>query len=92
MNLSEWVDLRGGVSVPLAVIVFAIDLEDRGWELTRMESKLILRPKTQNATKAQQAQHSPEALSETDRSHIQTLKVHLLELVSYLDRPLGIAT
>lgn len=81
---SEWVDLKGGISLPMAVILLAVDLDFQGWEVTCVEDMLILRPKIQNATKAQQ---NARALSDQQKSDVRALKPQLLVVAHYLSGP-----
>lgn len=76
-----WVDLKGGTSLPLVAVDLAIELADQGWEVTRLEDKLILRPKTQNATKAQQ---NATPLSENLKMRIRAQRDYLLLVADYV--------
>lgn len=75
---SEWVTLKGDVSLPLAAVACAIDLYADGWRLSRQADRLLVSP---TVTETQPAQLlSPEA-----RAAIQTCKPHLLMVVDYLN-------
>ena len=71
MNASnELVVLRGGVSVPVAAYLLAIDLEARGVHLCGDGDDILVGPRA--------------LLTDQDRTAIRELKPHLLDIVTYL--------
>jgi len=65
---SEYVTLASGLTVPLAAITLAIDLETRGFVLTVQGDDLFVRPGAK--------------LTPTDRALIAKWKLHLLALLA----------
>lgn len=73
MNATDPVILRGGVSVPVACYLLALDFERRGITFQREGAGLLVGPSTQ--------------LTDSDRQAIRTYKPHLLVLADYMQRP-----
>jgi hypothetical protein len=74
---AEFVSLKGGPTVPEAVLGVAIDLDLRGFALSHQNGTLLVRPKPHMDPK-------PE-LSEEERSSIRRWKQHLLSVVVYCE-------
>lgn len=72
---SEWVTLKGDVSLPLAAVALAIDLAEAGFGLARQDDQLLV--SRQNITKTQ--------LSQLQRESVQQWKPYLLVVVDYLN-------
>lgn len=73
-NPSEWVTLKGDISLPLAAVVLALDLAEEGRVLSRAGDQLLVSP--QNVTKTQLTQPQREAISQW--------KLDLLRVVDYM--------
>ena len=69
MSACEFVVLRGGLTLPVAAIRLALDLEARGLHLGVDGDMLLIGPR--------------ELLSDADRVLIRQWKPHLLALISY---------
>jgi hypothetical protein len=68
----ELVNLRGGLIVPVAAVVLALDLESRGCWFEREGDSLLVGP--------------PNRVTNEDRIAIRELKPHLVALIDYVDR------
>ena len=76
MNTSKFVTLRGGLTVPLAALQLALDLEGREIHLALDGDGLSAGPR--------------ERLTDADRSEIRRWKLHLRAIVaSYADAHQG---
>ena len=69
MTSSDFVTLRGGLTLPLAALRLAWDLEDRGLHMTVLDDRLIVGPR--------------ELLTDADRDLIRRWKLHLMAIVTY---------
>ena len=69
-NASErYVQLRGGLVVPVAPIALLLDLESRGLTLSRDGDDLLISP--------------PGRLTDDDRAALRRWKCHVLALMDY---------
>lgn len=68
---SETVCLRSGLTVPVAAVVLALDLEARGCTLAVDGDGLLIGP--------------PTLLSDEDRAAIRACKADLMALIDYVD-------
>lgn len=72
MSASDFVTLRGGLTLPVDAIRLALDLEHRGLTLTIDDGDvLVVGPR--------------ERLTDEDRALIRRWKRHLLTIVTYAD-------
>ena len=69
VSASDFVVLRGGLSLPLAPFLLALDLEQRGLHLTLEGDVLKVGP--------------CDLLTDADRALIRRWKAHLLAIVAY---------
>jgi hypothetical protein len=69
MSVSDFVTLRGGLTLPLAAVRLAFDLEDRGLHLRIDGDVLSVGP--------------GDRLTDADRALIRRWKPHLLTIVAY---------
>ena len=69
MNSSEFVVLRGGLTLPLPALQLAWELETRGLHVERDGDRLFVGPR--------------ELLTDADRCRIRRWKRHLLAIASY---------
>ena len=69
MSRSDFVVLRGGLTLPLAAVQLALDLEQRGLHLNIDGDRLTIGPRA--------------LLTDADRALIRHWKPHLLAIVSY---------
>ena len=70
MSASDFVTLRGGLTLPVAAIRLALDLENRGLTMTiDAGDVLVVGPR--------------ERLTDDDRALIRRWKRHLLAIVTY---------
>jgi hypothetical protein len=71
MTASDFVTLRGGLTLPVAVIRLALDLEQRGLRMTVEDdgATVCVRPR--------------DLLTDADRDEIRRWKPHLIALLQY---------
>jgi hypothetical protein len=69
-NRTRYVVLRGGLALPLEPILLALELEERGFGLTRDGDVLSVQPY--------------ERLTRDDCQRIRRWKLHLLALIDYV--------
>ena len=78
MSRSDFVTLRGGLTLPLAAVQLALDLEQRGLHLRREDGDvLFVGPR--------------ERLTDDDRAGLRKWKLHLLAILAHdADAPEGV--
>jgi hypothetical protein len=69
MSRSDFVVLRGGLTLPVAALRLAWDLEARGFHLRAVDDLLTVGPR--------------DLLTDADRDLIRRWKPHLLAIVAY---------
>jgi hypothetical protein len=72
MNASDFVILRSGLTLPLAAVRLALDLENRGLELTVEGESLAVGPR--------------DRITDHDRTEIRRWRDHLIAIVSEAQR------
>ena len=81
--VTEIIELRQGLALPLAVIVLGCALENRGYTFSRSGGRLMLnRP---SGTPLGQKADNLDTLSDDDRSSIAKYKLHLLAVVDLME-------
>jgi hypothetical protein len=70
MAASDYVLLRGGLAVPVAPVLLLLDLEMRGFSLSREGDDILVRPFSK--------------LTEDDKRQLKAWKQHVLALISYV--------
>ena len=65
----RYVVLRGGLSVPLEPVLLLLDLESRGFDVSREDDAILIRPKGR--------------LTDADRNALKRWRPHVLALLSY---------
>jgi len=73
----EFIELRGGLTLPVEVVEFALRLEDRGIQLEAVKDVLRVKAKT----------GSKPILSDEETAFIRSRKAHLLACASYVAPP-----
>ncbi len=69
MNASNYVMLRGGLTVPLEPLLLALDLEARGIRLETDDADVIASPR--------------EKLTDADRQAVRRWKAHIITILHY---------
>jgi len=69
----EFIELRGGLTLPVEVVEFALRLEDRGIQLEAVKDVLRVKAKT----------GSKPILSDEETAFIRSRKAHLLAVATY---------
>jgi hypothetical protein len=69
MSASDLVVLKGGLSVPAAAYILALELEARGLHLSGEGDDILVRPR--------------DRLTDADRTALRHLKPHLRRIVDY---------
>jgi hypothetical protein len=78
-NNSEFIELKGGLTLEVRAVLLALDLEYRGFSLHAQGDKLLLNRSDGVSASA--------TLTEKDRSDIVKWKRHLLAIVDYHVEP-----
>ena len=68
---AKYVVLRGGLTLPVEPILLALELEERGFTLTRMDDNVL-------------SVQPHQRLTPDDRGRIRQWKHHLLAVVDYV--------
>jgi hypothetical protein len=71
MGVSDFVTLKGGLTLPVAVIRLALDLESRGLRMTVEDDGEVIRVRPS------------DLLTDADRVEIRRWKPHLIALLHY---------
>ena len=66
---SDYVLLKGGLALPVAPVLLALDLEARGFKLTRDGEDILIHPFSK--------------LTEDDKRNLKAWKQHVLSLLDY---------
>lgn len=86
MNSEDFIELKGGLILPVAVIQLGCDLERRGWGFKRQGENLSLFRFTEFVA-PDKTGHEPDELSDDDKLRIRKYKNHLLAVVDLITPP-----
>ena len=69
-DCDRYVVLKGGLALPIAPVLLALDLERRGFTLERDDQDIFISPYSK--------------LTDDDRSNLKAWKQHVLALIDYV--------
>ncbi len=88
--VSEWIELKGGFSVPLRAFLLVLELEEEGWTIVGVGETLKLSPEVENPnslsnfTERNKSATKRNTLSDERREQVKIYKPYLLEVAEYI--------